>query len=116
MKIALEDFIKKLPLPSTTKWPEGVWDIEAYNHGTMSLILFAPQGKDYQTPHEQDELYIVVKGSGTLFRHDVAFPFVAGDVLFVPAREHHHFENMSGDIVMWAVFWGVKGGEQPLKK
>jgi mannose-6-phosphate isomerase-like protein (cupin superfamily) len=116
MKIALQDFIAKLPLPATKKWPEGVWDIEAFKHGSMSLILFAPQGKDYQTPHEQDELYIVAKGSGTFIRHDVIYSFGAGDVLFVPAGEHHHFENMSDDLTMWVVFWGPKGGEQSGKK
>ena len=39
--------MKKLPLPATDKWPEGVFDIEAFQHGSMSLILFAPEGKDY---------------------------------------------------------------------
>jgi mannose-6-phosphate isomerase-like protein (cupin superfamily) len=111
MKISPGDFLNKLPLPATKKWPEGVWDLEAFRHGTMSLILFAPQGKDYQTPHDQDELYIVARGSGTLIRIDVPYSFVAGDVLFVPAGEDHHFENTSDDIVMWAVFWGPKGGE-----
>ena len=32
------------------------------------LLLFAPDGEDRQTPHTQDELYVVVSGSGTFRR------------------------------------------------
>jgi mannose-6-phosphate isomerase-like protein (cupin superfamily) len=111
MKINLDDFIKKLPLPATAKWPEGVWDIEAMKHGTMSLILFTPTGKDYQTVHEQDELYIVVKGTGELVKGSERHEFQPGDALFVPAGINHHFENFSNDLILWAIFWGPKGGE-----
>lgn len=111
MKIALQECIEKLPLPATAKWPEGVWDMEVFRHGTMSLILFAPQGKDYQTPHEQDEIYIVFKGSGDFMVEGIRYPFVAGDALFVPAGKLHHFENFTADLTLWVVFWGPKGGE-----
>jgi mannose-6-phosphate isomerase-like protein (cupin superfamily) len=111
MKIVLKDLITKLPLPATDKWPEGVWDTEGFRHGSMSLILFTPRGKDYQTIHDQDELYIVVRGSGILIREGSPYIFQEGDVLFVAAGESHHFENFSEDLTLWAVFWGPKGGE-----
>jgi len=41
------------------------------------------------------------------------FPFVAGDVLFVPANALHRFVEFSDDLVTWAVFWGPEGGESP---
>ncbi|MCW8195404.1 hypothetical protein F6455_11455 [Proteobacteria bacterium 005FR1] len=66
MKVSPQDYMAKLPLPATEKWPEGVWDIEALRHGSMSLVLFAPTGKDYQSSHDQDELYIILKGSGVI--------------------------------------------------
>lgn len=111
MKIALADLLKKLPLPATAKWPEGVWDLEGFTHGSMSLIVFAPKGKDYQTVHDQDELYFVMKGSGTLVRKGSRYTFATGDALFVAAGEDHHFEDFSEDLTLWAVFWGPKGGE-----
>jgi mannose-6-phosphate isomerase-like protein (cupin superfamily) len=111
MKISIHDFLQKLPLPATPKWPEGVWDIEALRHGTMSLLLFAPTGKDYQTAHEQDEIYIVVKGSGTFIKNEFRYKFSEGDALFVPAGTDHHFEDFSDDLTMWVIFWGSKGGE-----
>src|SRR5690606_10226548 len=105
------EFLQQLPLPANEKWQEGVWDTETFRHGSMSLILFAPRGEDYQTPHDQDELYFVVKGSGDLVVEKHTFSFSAGDVLFVPAGKFHRFENFSDDLATWAVFWGPIGGE-----
>ena len=112
MKIPLIENLSKLPLPATDKWPEGVWDIEALKHGSMSLILFAPEGNDYQTPHSQDELYIVVEGSGVLEREGNEIPFTQGDALFVKAGEQHRFTEFKEGLKMWAVFWGKEGGEE----
>jgi mannose-6-phosphate isomerase-like protein (cupin superfamily) len=113
MRISLQDMLAKLPLPATAKWPQGVWDAEALARGSMSLIVFAPVGKDYQTSHKQDELYIVHRGHGVLLVEEQRFPFVAGDVLFVPANALHRFVEFSDDFVTWAVFWGPEGGELP---
>lgn len=110
-RISLADTLSKLPLPATDRWPEGVWDVEALAHGSMSVVLFAPRGRDYQSTHTRDELYIVVEGSGVLLVEDKPYPFVAGDVLFVPANTIHRFEQFSEDLVTWAVFWGPPGGE-----
>jgi mannose-6-phosphate isomerase-like protein (cupin superfamily) len=111
MKFTPSDLIKKLPLPATPKWPEGVWDVDAFKNGSMTLILYCPHGKDYQTAHEQDELYFVVKGSGTLIKEKEKITFTTGDALFVPAGVDHRFENFTEDLTVWAVFWGPKGGE-----
>lgn len=48
MKISITEAISKLPLPSTATRPEGVWDMESFRHGNMSLVLYTPEGKDYQ--------------------------------------------------------------------
>jgi mannose-6-phosphate isomerase-like protein (cupin superfamily) len=114
MRISLADAMARLPLPATERWPEGVWDIEAFAHGSMSVVLFTPRGKDYQTSHMQDELYIVLKGSGVLLVEGTRHPFVAGDALFVPANKVHRFEEFSQDLATWAVFWGPQGGEADL--
>jgi len=110
-KVSLKEQQAKLPLPATDKWPKGVWDISPLKHGYMSLTLFTPREHDYQTPHEQDELYIVFTGAGELVTQQETFSFVEGDVLFVQAGEEHRFERFSDDLVLWVVFWGPKGGE-----
>jgi mannose-6-phosphate isomerase-like protein (cupin superfamily) len=111
MRIALAEAMSKLPLPATARWTEGVWDIEPFAHGSMSLVLFTPRGIDYQSAHDQDELYFVLKGSGVLLIEGTRHPFVAGDALFVAANKAHRFEEFSPDLVTWAVFWGPKDGE-----
>jgi len=80
-------------------------------HGTMSVEYFAPQKKDSQTPHQQDELYIIARGHGHLDRNGELIVCKAGDVLFVPARMEHHFENFTDDFATWVIFYGQQGGE-----
>jgi len=111
MKSTLKEVLQHLPLPSTEKWPQGVWFTQAFAHGSMSLVLFTPRGQDYQTPHDQDELYVILEGSGEFVLAGGRVSFGPGDVLFVPAHKEHRFENFSDDLVTWAVFWGPRGGE-----
>ena len=112
MRIELAPILSKLPLPATAKWPQGVWDYEAFSHGSMSVILFTPRGADYQTSHGQDELYVVLKGSGVFLVEETRNTFMEGDVLFVPANKTHRFEQFTPDLVTWAIFWGPEGGEE----
>ena len=114
MIFSREKLLRELPLPATAKWPQGVWDVEAFRHGTMSAILFTPRGKDYQTWHEQDELYFVMKGRGTILINGEPHVFGQGDAIFVKAMMPHHFEDFSDDLELWAVFWGPAGGEVPV--
>ena len=74
--------------------------------------MFTPRGHDYQTKHSQDELYIVVKGSGTLMIEEVPHRFSEGDGLFVPAEKQHRFVDFTPDLITWAIFWGPEGGER----
>jgi mannose-6-phosphate isomerase-like protein (cupin superfamily) len=100
------DLLAGLPLPATNRWPEGVFDIEAFARGGLSLELFAPRGTDHQSPHAQDEIYIVIAGSATLDLDGVDHACAIGDALFVPARVPHRFVNISDDFATWALFWG----------
>jgi mannose-6-phosphate isomerase-like protein (cupin superfamily) len=70
------------------------------------LVLFAPEGEDRQSPHTQDEIYIVISGTGTFRCGEESVSFVAGDVLFAPAQVTHRFENFSDDFQTWVVFYG----------
>lgn len=115
LKASLAEWKSRLPLAATDQWPQGVWDIEALRHGSMSAILFTPRDKDYQQTHVQDEIYVVLAGSADLFLAEQSgerrMPCVIGDVLFVPAGTVHHFERISDDFVTWVIFWGPEGGE-----
>jgi len=82
-------------------------------HGSMTLRWYAPKGSDSQTPHDQDELYIVVSGTGTFVRGKERVAFGPHDVLFAAAGESHRFEDFSDDFATWVVFYGPVGGESP---
>lgn len=79
--------------------------------GSMTLRYYAPKGEDRQTPHDQDELYIVARGRGSFLREDRRVDFGAGDVLFAAAGEEHRFLDFSDDFATWVVFYGPEGGE-----
>lgn len=111
LKASLPALLARLPGPPDAVWPEGVPFTDAMRHGSMSVEIFAPRGTDRQTPHEQDELYIVASGAAR-FDHDGRITEAhTGDVLFVPAGDPHHFLDMTDDFVTWVIFWGPKGGE-----
>jgi mannose-6-phosphate isomerase-like protein (cupin superfamily) len=65
-------------------------------------VLAAPE-PDEQEPHEWDELYFVLEGSGTLTVEDEQLPLERGGAAFVAARAHHHFYGFER-IVLLVVF------------
>jgi len=81
-------------------------------HGSMSVEIYRPKITDMQKPHQQDELYVVVRGSGEFVNNGVRNSFGTGDVLFVPAGIEHRFENFTNDFVTWVIFYGPPEGEK----
>jgi mannose-6-phosphate isomerase-like protein (cupin superfamily) len=66
-----------------------------------------------QTPHDQDELYMVVRGRGVLVHNGGRDAFETGDLLFVAAGVEHHHEDFGDDLALWRIFYGPNGGEIP---
>jgi mannose-6-phosphate isomerase-like protein (cupin superfamily) len=92
--------------------PNGERYVELFRHGTLSVELYAPRGRDSQNPHTRDEVYVVVQGSGEFRNGVVKHPFGPGDLLFVPAGVVHRFESFTDDLAVWVVFYGPEGGEK----
>ena len=105
MKFTVEEMLATLPLAATEKWKQGVWDAEPFRKGNVSLVFFAPKGTDYQTFHDEDEFYFIVRGSGEIVIDVERTAFEAGDVFFVAAKVPHRFENFTEDFATWAVFF-----------
>ncbi|MFC5410204.1 cupin domain-containing protein [Larkinella bovis] len=78
----------------------------------MSVEIYQPEQVDRQQPHEQDELYVIISGTGEFLNGDVRTRFQPGDVLFVPAGVVHRFENFTDDFRTWVIFYGPHGGEK----
>ncbi len=53
-------------------------------------VLVAPE-PDRQQPHEDDEVYIVLEGRGTLQVEDEAIDLEEGQAMFVAAGAEHRF-------------------------
>jgi len=94
-----------------TPIPDGRQSVQLLTHGSMRLKYYAPVGHDDQTPHTQDELYVIARGAGWFVNGARRHPFSVGDVLFVPAGVVHRFEDFSDDFGVWVVFYGPEGGE-----
>ena len=105
MKFTVDEFLKQLPLPANEKWKQGVWDVEPFKKGNVTLVFFAPRGTDYQTFHEEDEFYFIARGSGELVVDGETFRCEAGDAFFVPAQTPHHFREFTDDFATWAIFF-----------
>ena len=58
-------------------------------------VLVAPE-PDHQQPHADDELYVVLAGSGVLNVEGEAIPVAEGQSVFVPAGAVHQFTAYEG--------------------
>jgi len=80
---------------------------------TLKVKLSCPVRPNQQTPHTQDEVYVIVRGRGVLFHDGKRDEFGPGDLMFVAAGTEHRFEDFSDDLTVWVVFFGPEGGEAP---
>jgi len=87
--------------------------VSLLQRGTLDVALSLPSPPSQQTPHAQDEIYVVISGRGILFYDGEKEPFQSGDLLFVAAGTEHRFEDCSDDLAVWRVFYGSRGGEVP---
>jgi mannose-6-phosphate isomerase-like protein (cupin superfamily) len=74
-------------------------------------VFALPVPPKEQEPHTQDELYIIVRGRGVLFHDGKRDSFEPGDLLFVAAGTEHQFEDVTGDLALWRVFYGPPDGD-----
>jgi len=58
-------------------------------------VLVAPE-PDRQQPHADDELYVVLEGSGVLEVEGESTPVQEGSAVFVPAGADHGFTGYEG--------------------
>jgi len=58
-------------------------------------VLVAPE-PDHQSPHEDDEVYVVLEGSGVLTVEEQRIQVEKGKAAFVPAGAEHRFTGYEG--------------------
>lgn len=85
---------------ATDHWEEHL-NVPDLSCGTYSLPA---GGHDAQTPHTEDELYVVTGGRAILWTPTASAPMKRGDVAFVPAKEEHRFIDIAEDFTVIVVF------------
>ncbi len=96
--------------------PAGERAVVVVRRGTLDLALAQPvvvNPQTPQTPHAQDEIYVIVRGGGVLIHDGRRDSFQSGDVLFLAAGCEHQLEDFTEDLALWRVFYGPRGGEVP---
>lgn len=91
--------------------PAGEHSVSLLRHGTLNVKLSLPVRPNVQTPHDQDEVYVILRGRGIIVHNGQRDQCEAGDLLFVSAGSEHHFEDFTDDLAVWVVFFGPQGGE-----
>lgn len=99
MKVSIVEALSQLDRSNETLFAK------VMEHGSMSVEIYRPVKTDLQTPHQQDEIYVIISGSGEFLNDGKRTTFVQGDVLFVAAGIEHHFENFTDDFATWVIFF-----------
>lgn len=72
----------------------------------VGILLLKPGEDDTQEPHDSDEVYYVVSGSGFLEINKKSYPVGTGTVHFVAKNTPHHFFGNTGELVVLYFFGG----------
>jgi mannose-6-phosphate isomerase-like protein (cupin superfamily) len=76
-------------------------DSDDLSVGTYSIPA---GGLDDQTPHTEDEIYVVRAGRATLVTSSGTAEVGPGSVVFVPAMEAHQFTEIDEDLALLVIF------------
>jgi mannose-6-phosphate isomerase-like protein (cupin superfamily) len=83
----------------------GDW-VEQLVMPTMSVGTYCipAGGLDRQSPHTEDEIYVVTAGRARIVTPDGSADVGPGSVIFVPAHEEHRFVDVVEDLALLVVF------------
>jgi mannose-6-phosphate isomerase-like protein (cupin superfamily) len=76
---------------------------------SCGIYVLQPEEKDFQRPHNEDEIYYVIRGAARIKvtaknepEQDRAIG--PGDIIFVKAHEEHRFVDVVQELVLLVVF------------
>lgn len=82
------------------RWSEWVRSLAL----SSGIYRIAAGGTDDQSPHREDEVYVVTAGMAVLDVEGTRTPVAPGSVAFVPRRAEHRFVDISADLEVAVVF------------
>jgi quercetin dioxygenase-like cupin family protein len=93
------------PAGAANDWAEH-FAVPALSVGTYCIPA---GGLDDQTPHTEDEIYVVTAGRAKISTPAATVDVAAGSVIFVPANEEHRFIDVTEDLTLLVVFGPAYG-------
>ncbi len=83
--------------------------VSAMSVGTYNI---AAGGIDDQTPHAEDEVYVVISGQARFTSGGDTAAVRPGTALFVPADEEHRFHDIHEDLAVLVIFAPAYSGRR----
>lgn len=71
---------------------------------SAGLYVLAAGATDGQSPHTEDEIYMVLSGRSRFTAGDETRDTAPGDVIFVPAHVRHRFHDITEELRLVVVF------------
>jgi mannose-6-phosphate isomerase-like protein (cupin superfamily) len=68
------------------------------------LYVLEAGAQDMQSPHAEDELYVVMSGRGRVTVGDEVRPVHTGTIVFVATGEVHRFHDIEERLVLFVAF------------
>ena len=72
-------------------------------------------GADDQSPHAEDEIYVVTAGRARIATPHAVADVEPGSVIFVPAGEEHGFTDIAEDLALLVVFGPAYGTQSMIE-
>lgn len=79
---------------------------------SVGLYVLPAGGTDEQSPHAEDEVYVVLAGRSRFTAADETRDAVPGDTIFVPAGVPHHFHDIVDELRLIVVFAPPEGSRR----
>ena len=80
---------------------------------SVGTYCIPAEGLDDQTPHTEDEIYVVTAGRATIVTPSGSAAVHPGSVIFVPAGEEHRFTEVTEDLALLVVFGPAYDSRSP---
>jgi mannose-6-phosphate isomerase-like protein (cupin superfamily) len=77
---------------------------------SAGMYVLAAGSIDKQSPHQEDEIYYVVRGKGKVRIGSDQHAVRAGSIIFVEARAEHRFFDIEDELVLLVVFAPAETG------
>jgi mannose-1-phosphate guanylyltransferase len=82
--------------------------IDVLGEEAMSVELARYPNPEPKTPHKEDELYVILSGSGRAVVGGENYPVEEGDVVYVERGVEHDFFDIEDEMTALVVFAGAE--------